>query len=189
MFLASTLQEEKAVMSIAGKIGIQISAKRGIAVWEVCKSHPYWNERRVAAASMSYSRSATRDFTLSFVGTTSNSQTSVYSYCITQIPRKETVASQILLNFYRTWLWQYRVITKTLPNTLIMYREGLSEAQLRKSVIVEVQCLQQIVFNEVHKWGEDCKGYSPEIVYLTVNKNIKSRFYDIKQSKNPNKPE
>ena len=92
------------------------------------KGHTYWANKRLAASSMSYSRSTNGDFTLGFVGTINNSQTKVYSFCVAKIPRKEAVGSEIMNTFYRNWLWQYREIEKSLPNTIIIYREGLSEA-------------------------------------------------------------
>jgi hypothetical protein len=108
MVLTDTLSKNNGGLSIAGKIGLQIAAKKGFAIWEVQKSHPYWKNKRVASSSMSYSKSTNGDFTLGFVGTTNNNQTKVYSYCSVKIPRKEAVSSSVMIDFYKNWIWQYK---------------------------------------------------------------------------------
>ncbi len=82
-------------------------AKRGNTLWTVTKNHPYWNYKKVATVAMSYSRNPSGVYTLAIVGTTRNDQSSVFSYTLTGLSRREKVASQVLKNFYKTWLWQY----------------------------------------------------------------------------------
>ena len=54
--LTSSLREQSTALSVAGKIVIQIAAKKGLSLWQVERKHPYWAGKKVAIASMGYSR-------------------------------------------------------------------------------------------------------------------------------------
>jgi hypothetical protein len=82
-----------------------MAAKKGFPIWEVQKMHPYWQDKKIASSSMSYSRSTNGDFTLGFVGTTNNSQTKIYTDASVKIPRKEAVPPTVMVGFYRNWIF------------------------------------------------------------------------------------
>lgn len=67
-----------------------------------------------------------------------------------------------------------------MPSVLIIYREGLSEDQLRKQVFREVRILKKVISDKVPK---NLK-YDPEIIYVTVNKRSSIRIFD-NTSKDP----
>ena len=94
-------------MSIAGNSGIQIAVKRGFRIWEVPRLHPYWKNRRLAILSMGYSRNNSNSFTLALVGTTSDSQTTLHTFCQSGLKNREAVASNVLTEFYKSWLRKY----------------------------------------------------------------------------------
>jgi hypothetical protein len=66
--LTSTIEEKG--LSAAGKVVLQMAAKAGSKLWIVPKSHTYWQGKRVALASVSYSKGAKNNFTVALVGTT-----------------------------------------------------------------------------------------------------------------------
>jgi chitinase len=121
-FKASTLSSDKKCMSAAGKIILEIAAKVGKKLWTVPPQHPYWKDRFVATASLSYSKGLKNSFTMAMVGTTNNTQTSVYTYCMVGLSKREQVAMQIYANFFEKWLAEYLRCSKKLPDTIIVYR-------------------------------------------------------------------
>lgn len=63
-----------------------------------------------------------------------------------------------------------------MPSVLIIYREGLSEDQLKKQIYREVRILKKVIAEKVPK----VMKYDPEIIYVTVNKRASVRFFDNK---------
>lgn len=61
-----------------------------------------------------------------------------------------------------------------MPSVLIIYREGLSEDQLKKQIYREVRILKKVIREKVPK----ALNYDPEIIYMTVNKRVGTRFFD-----------
>ena len=61
-----------------------------------------------------------------------------------------------------------------MPSVLVIYREGLSEDQLRKQIYREVRILKKVIREKVPK----ALRYDPEIIYITVNKRVSTRFFD-----------
>jgi hypothetical protein len=139
----STLQQKGA--SAAGKVALQMAAKAGSKLWIVPKSHKYWEGKRVALASISYSKGQKNNFTIALVGTTENDQGSVYSYSMTGLPMKDQIPTQIYRNFFDQWLRNYLKREKSLPDSLIIYREGLSDVQIKKTIIEELESLYHTI--------------------------------------------
>ena len=187
-FLESSLRKESSVVSsIAGNIGLQIAAKYGIPLWEVKRQSEYWKDKSVATMGLSFSRCPSDGtFTLGMVGMTSNSQTSVHTFCKSGMNNREAIPKNILDNFNLTWLQKYYKTEQRLPDTIVVYREGLSEAQLRKTVCPEVISLEDAV-KKIRTKSAEFTDYSPEIVFLTVNRKINSRFYMNNPKKNVQK--
>lgn len=176
VFLTSSLKDHTA-LSVAGKIGLQIASKRGFPVWEVSKSHPYWQSKKIAVSSMSYSRSEKGIFTLAMIGTTNNSQSTVYNYCLTDLLSREAVAREALDHFYKNWLWQYLQREGSFPNTIIIYREGLSSAQVKRTISSELEALENVIGEYSLKECTNYQHYRPEVILMTVNKKVNTRYY------------
>ena len=81
--------------------------------------------------ALSVSKGA-KGFTLAFVGTINDQCTKVFSDIRMQIKRKEQIPvdllEQIFINWAKTY---YQTNNKKVPDTIILYREGLSEVQTR----------------------------------------------------------
>lgn len=82
-----TLNKGKGILSIASKIAIQMSCKAGDAPWIVQQTVPYFKNRNFAYSAISSSKGK-GGYTISFVGTTNNSCTQVYSSYILKIAKK-----------------------------------------------------------------------------------------------------
>lgn len=109
-------------LSACSKILLQMVAKEGNQLWIVPKTHKYWANKRVALASISYSMTFKNSFTIALVGTTDDELSSVYSYSMTGLSRKDSIGAQIYRNFFFQWLYNYYKKEKTLPDSLIIYR-------------------------------------------------------------------
>lgn len=115
---------------------------------------------------------------MAMVGTTNETLTSVYTYCMVGLGKREQVAMQIYCNFFEKWLSEYLARTKRLPDTLIVYREGLSDAQIKVTVGQELEQLYYVIEQRIRKYVKGYEKYNPEVVFMTVNKKVNSKFYD-----------
>ena len=120
-FLSFSLIKQSQI-SVATNIGIQIAAKQGIPIWEVCKQSEYWADKRIATMALSFSRNSKGAFTLGLIGTVNNSQTQVFSFCKAGMSNREAIPKVIFEKFYSSWLSTYYSKEKALPDTLIIYR-------------------------------------------------------------------
>lgn len=78
---------------------------------------------------------------------------------------------------FTSWIQNYYIKNqKTLPNTLVIYREGLNDVQARHQFEIEVQGLLNTI--EVVKQKTKTPDYKPNIEYLLVNKKPNSRIFE-----------
>lgn len=124
-------------MSAASKIDIQMTTKIGGTPWEVTKSHPYFSKKNVMYGAVSLSKGK-KGFTLAFVGTCSPDSTKVYSECKVGIKRKEEIPPDTLNTIFYNWARTYFKNNKVVPNVILLYREGLSDAQVKVQVQREI---------------------------------------------------
>ena len=70
---------------------------------------------------------------------------------------------------------------KTAPEVTIIYREGLSDVQMEKQLPNEIQAVN----NMISKISEKIKkpDYSPEVIHVTVDKKINTRFFSTKDGR------
>lgn len=111
------------------------------------------------------------------VGSTNCTQTKIYNYCQTGLQSREAVSLDALEQFYNHWIWEYYQNEKKLPDTLVIYREGLSDSQLKRNLATELNIIESVVGGYSGREMSQYKKYEPEIVFLTVNKKVNSRFY------------
>lgn len=171
-----TLSKGKGILSITSKVAIQMSCKAGGAPWLVENHVPYFNKRNFAYSAISSSKGK-GGFTISFVGTTNNSCSEVYSNYIIKIPKREKIDGFILKKWFVNWIKTYYMKNKQLPDTLILYRESTGHS-LIKSVLQHEMDVLKASIDEVKKKAKKA-NYDPEIVYIVVNKKINSRFFDV----------
>lgn len=70
-----------------------------------------------------------RGHTLAFVGTINSECTKVFSACKYGIKDKENIPVNDLQEIFVNWAKSYFQLKRTVPGTIILYREGLSVQQ------------------------------------------------------------
>ena len=81
----------------------------------------------------------------------------------------------LLENIFVAWAKNYYKLNKSAPDIIMVYREGLSNTQIKHQVEPELEALK----NAIKRVGEKIKkpNYSPEILYIVANKKISTRFF------------
>ena len=51
---------------------------------------------------------------------------------------KDQIPVQIYRNFFQNWLAAYAEREGVLPDSIVIYREGLSDVQIKKTISVEL---------------------------------------------------
>ena len=73
-----------------------------------------------------------KGFTLAFVGTINNECTKVFSDIKMNIKKKEEIPVATLEDLFINWAKSYyQTNNKKVPDTIILYREGLSDVQTK----------------------------------------------------------
>lgn len=121
-------------MSAASKIAIQMNVKVGATPWQVQKRHDYFKKKTVMYGALSISKGK-GGYTLAFVGTINPECTKVYSDCKLRIARKEDIPVDVLEKMFIEWAKAYFQLNNAkAPDTIILYREGLSDPQAKEQL-------------------------------------------------------
>ncbi len=113
----------KNVLSFASKIMLQMNSKIGHPLWSVPNYHPYWQKgaTKVAIAGIASSKGK-KGTTISFVATTNQDLTHVFSDC-KKVESRSSLSSALFQGLFTQWLQSYFMKNqKTLPANLIIYR-------------------------------------------------------------------
>lgn len=65
---------------------------------------------------------------------------------------------------------------KSLPDVIILYREGLNDVQARQSLEAEITGLKAALDTASKK--AKINNYEPKIQYMLVNKKVNTRMYE-----------
>jgi hypothetical protein len=132
----------KNVLSFASKIILQMNSKIGHPLWSVPNYHQDWKEKnmRVAIAGIASSKGKQGTF-IGFVATTNPDLTHIITDC-KEVKSRDSVSSALFQSMFTSWIQNYFIKNqKVLPNTLIIYREGLNDVQAQHQIEIEVQGL------------------------------------------------
>lgn len=153
-----------------------MNVKVGSTPWEVQKRHPYFKGKNLMYGAMSLSKGK-KGYTLAFVGTINSECTKVFSDCKIGIKDKENIPVDTLEEIYVSWAKHFfQTNNKKVPDMIILYREGLSDKQAASQLPrMEIPALDNMVNKIGDKTG--VKNYRPEIMIVTVNKKINSRYF------------
>ena len=73
------------------------------------------------------------------------------------------------------WLKMFFKTNKSLPEILILYREGVGEGQIKNIVDVEYPALQRAIETA----GQKVKiNYNPKVAFLLANKKVPQRVFE-----------
>lgn len=154
-----TLRNPKGAMSAASKICIQMSAKVGAIPWEVHTRHNYFRGRKFMYGGISFSK-IRKGYSVSFVGTINNQCSQVFGHGKTGNDSKEAIPSIVFEKMFIEWAKSYFMKEKKVPETIILYHEGMSSpqtlSQLRNTIIPALLSMIKIIGEKTKT-----KGYKP----------------------------
>ncbi|CAB3989275.1 piwi 1 [Paramuricea clavata] len=165
VIVARTLSKKQMLMSVCTKIGIQLNCKLGGEVWAV--DIPLKNLMVIGIDC--YHDSVSKGKSISgFVASTNQTLTKYYSRCTSQHTGQELVDG--IKVCVTGALRKYNEINKTLPDRIIVFRDGVGDGQLAAVFEHEVkqfmECFRTVGFQE-----------RPKFAFIVVKKRINSRFF------------
>ena len=108
-----------------------MNVKVGATPWEIKKRHPYFKGKNVMYGALSISKGK-NGYTLAFVGTINDDSTKVFSDVKMGIKKKEELPLKMLEGIFVEWAKSFfQTNGRTVPDVIILYREGLSDHQAR----------------------------------------------------------
>ncbi|XP_028415241.1 piwi-like protein 1 [Dendronephthya gigantea] len=165
VIVARTLSKKQMLMSVCTKIGIQLNCKLGGEVWAV--DIPLKNLMVIGIDC--YHDSLSKGKSISgFVASMNQSLTKYYSRCTSQHTGQELVDG--IKVCVTGALRKYNEVNKTLPDRIIVFRDGVGDGQLAAVFEHEVkqfmECFKTVGFQAPPKFG-----------FVVVKKRINSRFF------------
>lgn len=128
--VTKTVENEKRKMSACSKILLQINAKVGDPLWRVEQKLPSLKGRKILLAGMAiYHKLVNKNQSCcAFAGSVSDDQTEYYLGSKLVPQNQQNFDS--LYQMVEEWVKTYCVGTKSTPDTLIVYRDGVGESQI-----------------------------------------------------------
>ncbi|XP_077377407.1 piwi-like protein 2 isoform X1 [Festucalex cinctus] len=159
-----TISQQQKLRSVAQKILLQVNCKLGGELWTV--SVPLKN-LMVVGVDVHHDTSKSRQSVMGFVASINSSITRWYSRVTFQTPNEE------LINGFRVCLLdalhKYHEVNHNLPERIVVYRDGVSDGQLK---LVEQYEIPQLI-----KCFETFPSYEPKLVFIVVQKRISTTLY------------
>ncbi|CAK6950431.1 piwi-like protein 2 [Scomber scombrus] len=159
-----TISQQQKLKSVAQKILLQINSKLGGELWTV--SVPL-KHLMVVGVDVHHDTSKSHQSVMGFVASVNSSLTRWYSRVTFQTPTEE------LINGFRVCLLaalqKYYEVNHGLPEKIVVYRDGVSDGQLK---MVEQYEIPQLI-----KCFETFPSYEPKLVFIVVQKRISTTLY------------
>ncbi|KAK2902445.1 piwi-like protein 2 [Channa argus] len=159
-----TISQQQKLKSVAQKILLQINSKLGGELWTV--SVPL-KHLMVVGVDVHHDTSKSHQSVMGFVASVNSSLTRWYSRVTFQTPTEE------LIHGFRVCLLaalqKYFEVNHNLPEKIVVYRDGVSDGQLK---MVEQYEIPQLI-----KCFETFPGYEPKLVFIVVQKRISTTLY------------
>ncbi|XP_066444447.1 piwi-like protein 1 [Eleutherodactylus coqui] len=174
--IARTLSKPQTLMSICTKIALQMNCKLGGELWSVeipldkmmiigidCYHDTLQGKRSIAG----------------FVASMNKGMTRWFSRCVVQDQKQEIVDG--LKVCMQAALHTWYKCNGTLPNRIIIYRDGVGDGQLKTLVNYEVSQFMDCIKSA----GKD---YNPRLTVVVVKKRINARFFAVVGGRLQNPP-
>ncbi|KAM4577682.1 piwi-like protein 2 [Odontesthes bonariensis] len=159
-----TISQQQKLRSIAQKILLQVNSKLGGELWTV--NVPLKN-LMVIGVDVHHDTSKSHQSVMGFVASVNSSLTRWYSRVTFQAPNEE------LINGFTVCLLaalqKYYEVNHNLPEKIVVYRDGVSDGQLK---MVEQYEIPQLI-----KCFETFPSYEPKLVFIVVQKRISTTLY------------
>ncbi|XP_029295481.1 piwi-like protein 2 [Cottoperca gobio] len=159
-----TISQQLKLKSVAQKIILQMNCKLGGELWTV---NVPLKHLMVVGVDVHHDTSKLRQSVMGFVASVNSSLTRWYSRVTFQTPTEE------LINGFRVCLMaalqKYYEVNHNLPEKIVVYRDGVSDGQLK---MVEQYEIPQLI-----KCFEAFPSYEPKLVFIVVQKRISTTLY------------
>lgn len=163
--VARTISKPPQLMSVATKIAIQMNCKLGGEPWAL--DVPV--KGLMVCGFDSYHDSAKKGQSVgAFVASTNSTLTRYYSRCLFQSQMQELHDG--LKVCFMAALRKYNELNETLPERVLIYRDGVGDGQLDQVKAYEIKQLTEA-------FGEVQKGYMPKFGVCVVKKRINTRLF------------
>uniref|UniRef100_H3DH65 Piwi-like protein 2 n=1 Tax=Tetraodon nigroviridis TaxID=99883 RepID=H3DH65_TETNG len=159
-----TISNQAKLKSIAQKILLQINCKLGGELWTV--SIPMKNFM-VVGVDVYHDTKKKYHSVMGFVASVNSTLTRWYSRVIFQTPNEELIGGFRIC--FVAALQKYYEVNHNLPDKIVVYRDGVSEGQLK---LVEEYEIPQLI-----KCFGTFPNYAPKLVFIVVQKDIATTFY------------
>ncbi|XP_059192376.1 piwi-like protein 2 isoform X2 [Centropristis striata] len=161
-----TISQQQKLRSIAQKILLQMNSKLGGELWTV---NVPLKHLMVVGVDVHHDTSKAHQSVMGFVASVNSSLTRWYSRVTFQTPNEE------LINGFRVCLLaalqKYYEVNHNLPEKIVVYRDGVSDGQLK---MVEQYEIPQLI-----KCFETFPSYEPKLVFIVVQKRISTTLYSM----------
>ncbi|XP_071338262.1 piwi-like protein 2 isoform X2 [Trachinotus anak] len=159
-----TISQQQKLKSVAQKILLQINSKLGGELWTVTVPLKHL---MVVGVDVHHDTSKAHQSVMGFVASVNSSLTRWYSRVTFQTPTEE------LINGFRVCLLaalqKYYEVNHNLPEKIVVYRDGVSDSQLK---MVEQYEIPQLI-----KCFDTFPSYEPKLVFIVVQKRISTTLY------------
>lgn len=176
MINARTISQQNKLRSVTQKVALQINCKLGGELWAL--QIPMKNVMIVGIDVYHDSSKSTRSIG-GFVASTNKTFTRWYSRCCFQIPGQELIDG--LKVCFTSALRKYHEENHSLPEKIIVFRDGVGDGQLSIVANYEVKQLQECF----PLLGE---SYEPKLSVIVVQKRISQRIFAVQGSGNLDNP-
>jgi aubergine-like protein len=167
--LSKTLNNEKRIRSVMQKIALQVNCKLGGALWAL--KIPMAAKIMFCGVDVYHDPKRKNPSVTAFVASMDTSCTSYYSRVIFQKPHQENLDS--LIAVFVNALEEFRDINGTLPDRVIVFRDGVSDGQWETVKETEVKQLTNgLNIALANEPGKNCL-----FSFVVVQKKINERFF------------
>nr|AID66627.1 Piwil2 [Monopterus albus] len=159
-----TISQQHKLRSVAQKILLQINSKLGGELWTV--SVPL-KRMMVIGVDVHHDNSKAHQSVMGFVASMNSSLTRWFSRVTFQTPTEELIRgfSSCLADAIN----RYYEVNHDFPEKIVVYRDGVSDSQLK---FVEQYEIPQLI-----KCFENFPRYEPKLVFIVVQKRINTTLY------------
>ncbi|XP_034084284.1 piwi-like protein 2 [Gymnodraco acuticeps] len=159
-----TISQPQKLKSVAQKILLQMNSKLGGELWTV---NVPLKHLMVVGVDVHHDTSKSHQSVMGFVASLNSSLTRWYSRVTFQSPTEELIYGfrVCLLAALR----KYYEVNHNLPEKIVVYRDGVSDGQMK---MVEQYEIPQLI-----KCFETFPHYEPKLVFIVVQKRINTTLY------------
>ncbi|KAL4487083.1 hypothetical protein ABPG72_001535 [Tetrahymena utriculariae] len=161
------LLNPKTAKSVASKIILQIASKLGKRIWSI--ENPVGINQNIMIIGIETSMKTINNQQIIGVVASINKDFTKY-YSEVDIRNKKDTTLPTLSNIIKNAIASYSKNTNTVPEEIIIYRQGLGEGQIMQSHQLEVKAIQ----NGFKNFNE---RYNPRFAFFQVNRKVGQKFY------------